>query len=299
MRSHVMPNPPRAAGLTLLASAFVAGTTLLAKSLGTDALGDPLHPLQISNGRFIFAFIAISSVVLARRVRFENPDLKTHVKRSAFGWLGVSLMFAAAAFIPLSDATAISFLNPVFAMMLAIPLLGEKVGPIRWSAAIIALIGAVILLRPSPDSFQPAALLALAAALALGTEVIFIKRLSGREAPLQILWFNNLFGLGISTLAMLAFWQPPTGAQWLALAALGGLMALAQTCFINAISRADASFVSPFWYATLIFAAFYDFNVYGVVPDWVSVVGALVILSGAALLAWREARLKPSGDTPV
>lgn len=294
---HVAPNPPLAAALVLVAAAFVAGTTLLAKALGTDALGDPLHPLQISNGRFLFAFSAIGSVALARRIRIVNPDLRRHALRSGFGWLGVSLMFAAAAFIPLTDATAISFLNPVFAMMLAIPLLGETVGRVRWSAAVIALVGALILLRPSPDSFNPAALLALAAAVALGVEVIVIKRLSGKEPPLQILLLNNTFGIVISTTAAAAFWQMPTLPQWGALAALGFLMAAAQTCFINAISRADASFVSPFWYATLVFAALYDFALFDVVPDWISVVGAVVILTGAALLAWREARIRPSGDS--
>lgn len=206
-------------------------------------------------------------------------------------------MFAAAAFIPLSDATAISFLNPVFAMMLAIPLLGEKVGPVRWSAAGVALIGAAILLRPSPDSFNPAALLALAAALSMGIEVIFIKRLSGKEGALQILLLNNLFGVVISTVAVLMVFKLPSLPQLMGLAALGFLMAAAQTCFINAIARADASFVSPFWYATLVFAALYDALVFGVLPDWVSVLGAVVILTGAGLLAWREARIRPSADT--
>ena len=117
------------------------------------------------------------------------------------------------------------FLNPVFAMMLAIPLLGERVGPVRWAAAAIALFGAVILLRPGPDSFQPAALLALGAALMLGSEVIVIKRLTGRERPLQILWINNLLGIIIATIAVAFVWVPPTPAQWLGLAGVGVLMA--------------------------------------------------------------------------
>ena len=76
-------------------------------------------------------------------------------------------------------------------------------------------------------------------------------------------------------------------------------MAMAQACFVNAMARADASFVAPFSYATLIFAALYDAVVFGTRPDAVSWMGALVILSGAGLLAWREARLgKPRPPVP-
>ncbi len=285
------PNPPVAIALMLAASVFIAGTTLLAKALGTAALGEPLHPLQISHGRFLFAFIGIAAISSALRPPLRSRNLRLHAARSVFGWAGVSLMFAAVAFIPLSDTTAISFLNPVFAMMLAIPLLGETVGRVRWTAAAIALAGALVLLRPGPGSFQPAALLALAAAVVLGLEIICIKRLSGREGPLQILLINNGFGLAISTLAVLAVWQPPTAQQWAALAGIGLLMASAQGCFVNSLARADASLVVPFSYATLVFAAFYDLAAFGVVPDAVSVAGAAIIIAGAALLAWREGRL--------
>ena len=287
--THETPqNPPLAAALILLATVFIAGTTLLAKSLGTDVLGPPLHALQISQGRFVFAFIGISVAVVVLRQKIHKPHWGLHIGRSTFGWGGVTLMFASVAFIPLADATAISFLNPVIGMMLAIPFLGEKVGPWRWLAAAIALAGAMILLRPTPESFQPAALLALGAALAMGAELIFIKKLAGGEPPVQILWVNNLIGMVIASCAALAVWQMPTAAQWGALAALGALMACAQACFVNAMARADASFVAPFAYGTLVFAAIYDAVIFGVVPDWITILGAGIILSGAGLLAWRE-----------
>ncbi|MEX0282860.1 MAG: DMT family transporter [Arenibacterium sp.] len=290
-------NPVLAASLITLATAFIAGTTLLAKALGTDALGPALHPMQISHGRFIFAFAVISTAVMVMRPDLRRPHWRLHLGRTSFGWLGVTLMFASVAYIPMSDATAIAFLNPVFAMMLAIPLLGERVGRIRWSAAAIALIGALILLRPTPDSFQPAALLAFCAALVMGMELIFIKKLSGREPVLKILFFNNLIGVCIASLAVIAVWQNPTGLQWLALAGVGSLMACAQAAFVGGMARADASFAAPFSYATLIFAVIYDFLGFGQIPDAVSVVGASIILGGALLLALREGWLRKNTAT--
>lgn len=283
-------NPPLAVAFMLTATAFIAATMVLAKSLGTETLGPPLHPLQISHGRFLFAFMAIASAAAVLRPKISRPNLPLHIGRTLFGWGGVTLMFAAVAFIPLSDATAISFLNPVFGMLLAIPLLGETVGRWRWFAAFTALLGALILLRPGPESFQLAGLLALGAAIVMGMELIFIKKLANREPAFQILLINNTIGLLIATIAVLPVWTMPTLAQWGALAALGVLMASAQTCFVNAMARADASFITPFSYVTLIFATLYDLVIFNVWPDWISVLGALIILSGALLLAWRERR---------
>lgn len=284
-------NPSLAIVLMLSATAFIAATTLFAKALGTDALGDPLHPLQISHGRFLFAFMAISMATAALRPQLGRPDWGLHIGRTLFGWGGVTCMFAAVAYIPLSDATAISFLNPVFGMLLAIPLLGEKVGRWRWTAAVLALIGAMVLLRPGAGTFQLAGLLALGAAALMGMELIFIKKLANKEPAFQILLTNNALGLGIATLAVIPFWTGPNGAQWAALAGLGFMMAAAQACFVNAMARADASFVTPFSYMTLVFATLYDAAIFDVIPDWISMIGAAIILAGASLLAWRERRL--------
>ena len=285
-------NPPVAVAFMLTATAIIAGTMLLAKSLGTDTLGPPLHPLQITHGRFLFAFVAIASAAIILRPKINNPHLGLHIGRTVFGWGGVTLMFAAVSFIPLSDATAISFLNPVFGMLLAIPLLGEKVGRWRWFAAFTALLGALVLLRPGPDSFQIAGLLALGAAMIMGMELIFIKKLANREPAFQILLINNAIGLCIASLAVLPVWVMPTMAQWGALAGLGVLMAAAQACFVNAMARSDASFITPFSYVTLIFATLYDLLIFDVWPDGISIIGAIIILSGASLLAWRERRAR-------
>lgn len=197
-------------------------------------------------------------------------------------------MFAAAVYIPLADATAISFLNPVFAMLFAIPLLGEWVGKWRWLAAGIALAGALILLRPGADSIQTGALFALGAAVVLGGEVILIKFLTKTDGPFQILLINNSIGIVIASLAAIPVWIWPSPMQWAGLAAVGFLMISAQAFFTNAMARAEASFVAPFFYASLVFAALYDAAIFQVIPDTVSILGAITILAGAGLLAWRE-----------
>ncbi|MEP1199312.1 MULTISPECIES: DMT family transporter [unclassified Tateyamaria] len=294
-------NPALAAILIAVACAFIAATTLIAKTLASTQFGTPLHPFQVVFGRFLFAFLSFATVAAILRPTLQRPHLGLHVTRTLGGWAGLTLMFASVAHIPLADATAISFLNPVFGMIFAIPLLGERVGKWRWSAALIALVGAVILLRPTPDSFQPGALYALAAAVILGFELNIIKKLTGRENPFSILVVNNAIGVGIASLAVVWVWIWPTPMQWALMAGLGCAMAVAQTCFVNAMARADASFVAPLTYGTLIFAAAYDVLFYDVIPDGVTILGASIIVAGALLLAWREAvRTQPKhGQAPL
>lgn len=278
--------------MILIASALVAATTLIAKALGTDALGPALHPTQVTAGRFVFAFSTLIVIAPFLKLRFVNVPWRPHIMRTTFGFLGVSCMFAAASQMPLGEATAISFLSPIAAMMLAIPLLGEKVGPIRWSAAGISCIGALILIRPGMDAFQIAAVIALAAAVFMGFEIIFIKRLSGREPAIRILFINNMLGVILSVFAASFFWQSPTSEQWWFLIAIGCVMVIAQSFYIQAMKFADASFVVPFSYATLVFATLYDFAVFDVIPDSISMLGALVIIMGALFLAFRERQLR-------
>lgn len=124
----------------------------------------------------------------------------------------------------------------------------------------------------------------------MGLEVVLIKKLSGKEAPLRILYINNGIGSAVAAAAAVIVWAPPTAAQWGMMAALGLAMVTGQTFFIQAMRRADASFVMPFFYAALVFAAVYDLAVFGDLPTPAGVAGAALIVAGALILVWRERR---------
>lgn len=291
-------SPLVAVGLMLCACACIAATSLMAKALGRGFGGEVLHPLQISAGRFGFALLALAPVLAWNRPDFAGAAWPDHVGRTLCGWAAVSTMFAAAAGMRLADATAISFLSPMVAMLLAIPLLGERVGRWRWGAAAAAFAGALVLIRPGAEAFQPIALVALASAGFMGLETILVKRLTGGrssagtartgEPTLRILAINNGLGAVIAIAAATFVWRWPSLAQWGLLAAIGTVMVTAQALFIRALRRGDASFVVPLFYATLIFAALYDLAIFGEVPTPWSAAGAAMIIGGAVVLAWRE-----------
>lgn len=274
----------------VLSCALIAAGTLMAKALGRGVDGSTLHPLQVSAGRFCFAFLSLLPIVAWLKPRFRGAAWPIHFGRSLCGWAGISCLFAAVAVIPLADATAISFLSPLVTMLLAVPLLGERVGLWRWGAAGIAFCGALILIQPGTDAFQVAALIALSAALFMGLEAILIKRLSNREPAIRILVINNAIGASISVSAAAFVWTPPSTGQWAMLAILGLTIVMAQSLFIQSMRMAEASVVIPFFYATLVFAALYDLAIFGEMPAVTSLIGAGLIVGAALLQAWRERR---------
>ena len=274
----------------LVSVSIFSATSLLAKLLGTGRFGEPLHPVQIACCRFFFAFLAVALIATVLKPQLRNAPWRLHIQRSIFGWLGVSCLFAAAIQIPLADANAISFLSIIIAMALSVFFLGERVGVTRWSAAILALVGATIISRPGASAFHPAALLALLSAVFIGFESIFLKKLSNSQAPIQILLLNNTFGSLVSLAVAPFFWMTPNSAQWLGLAAVGILMALTQYFNTLALSRSDISYVAPFWYSAPLFAVFFDYFLFDHLVTLWSAVGIALIMCGGITITYREGR---------
>ncbi len=268
----------------------------MAKVLGTETLGPALHPMQISAARFIVALLCLLCVFAVRPISFDGTPWSLHIKRSIAGWSGVTCLFAAAILMPLADANAISFLSVIVSMVLSVWILREKVGPRRWMAAAIALLGALLITRPGTSAFQPAAMVAVLAAIFIGIEVMFIKQLSGREPVFRILIINNLVGASISLVVVGFVWQTPSTAQWLLLFLIGALMLGVQATNIMAMQRSDASFIAPFWYATPAFTAVLDYLVFGQAVALISATGICLIVFAGIVISWRERLAQQQGQ---
>ena len=114
--------------MMILCCALIAASTFGAKILGRGDVGAPMHAFQITFGRYFFALCVLTTGAVFMKVGRPQVSLPLYAARTFCGWAGVSGLFAAAALIPLADATAISFLSPVFAMLLAVMFLSETVG---------------------------------------------------------------------------------------------------------------------------------------------------------------------------
>ena len=274
----------------LAASAFIGGTAVVAKILGKDYLGEPLSPFQISHSRFLYGFVFVLIFSLFNKIKIESPNPKLHLARTSLGWLGATILFGSSSLIPLNDAVALNFSNPVFAMIFSILLLKEKYFHYRWIAMLITFVGALILMRPDFLNLyvEPVALVSIFGAICLGLEAIFIKLLTKYEKNTQILLINNFIGLILSSIIVFFFWATPTFLQLLFCILIGFLMVCAQIFFLMALRSNQLNFVIPFFYSTLIFVLFYDYLIFREFPDHLGFLGSLLIMIGGIYLYLKE-----------
>jgi drug/metabolite transporter (DMT)-like permease len=215
-----------------------------------------------------------------------------HVWRGAIGLTAMSLGFAALAYLPLAEATTISFAVPLFAVILSALFLHEKVGPHRWGAVAAGFIGVLIVIRPQGSHLAPLGLaLALAGALATSTAAITIRQIGRTEGTQTIvLWF------GMTTLIAAGLLMPFQGAMhegriWLVLIALGSLGGAGQIFLTASLRYAPVSVVVPFDYLQLLWAVLLGWLIFAQHPPATTWSGAAVIIASGLYTLYREHKL--------
>lgn len=214
---------------------------------------------------------------------------------------GVILTFAQFSFylslglLTFATASTITYANSLFAVALAVPFLGEKVGWIRWSAVLIGFAGVVWIVRPGSDSFSPAALLPLGAAACYALVGVTARMMDDDvPTPLINLYSSVVALLGAVLLALLTGGFTPVAqpADLVLIIAMGGLGGSAVLLLIMAYRMAEQSNLAPFNYFGIPLAFFLGWVFFDEAPWRELFPGALLILVSGLLIVWRERRLK-------
>lgn len=222
-----------------------------------------------------------------RAWRTERP--LAHVWRAAIGLATMALAFSALRYLPLAEATTLSFAAPLFAVILSATLLGEKVGRHRWSAVAVGLLGVILVTRPGGGEL-PAIGLALGIAAALGVAIVTVTiRQIGRTEGTQtrVLWFTML-SLP-ATGALMPFLAQAHPAQiWALLFGLGTFGGIAQLMMTASLRYAPVSVAAPFDYFQLLWAVALGWLIFGVAPPESTRAGAAIITLSGLYTLYRE-----------
>jgi len=199
--------------------------------------------------------------------------------------------FGALRFLPLAEGSAISFLAPMFAIVLSMPVLGERPTRARWIAAIVGFAGILILVRPGSAVFHPATGLLVMAAISNALYQLLTRRLPN-DSPHTTLFYSALVGTAILSLGI-PFADLPD-FSWkdaFFLVMLGFLAGIGHWMLITAYLRAPASLIAPFTYLQMIWATAYGYLVFGQLPDGLSALGmAVIVASGVGLIVHERRR---------
>jgi drug/metabolite transporter (DMT)-like permease len=208
------------------------------------------------------------------------------------GVLGVAMMWGfvyALRTLPLSTAYSIFFVAPLLITALSVPFLGEQVGPRRWIAIAIGLVGVLVVLRPTGDGVLTVAGLAvLLAALGYAVSAITVRVLARTDSTqAMVVWLMAMMALGAGAFAW-PDWVPLRGEHAWLIAGIGLAGALGQYAITEAFRLGQASLLAPLEYTALLWGVLLDLTIWGVLPDGVTWVGSAIIIASGLYLLRRE-----------
>jgi len=208
------------------------------------------------------------------------------------GVLGIAMMASfvyALHRLPLATAYSIFFVAPLLLTALSVPLLHERVGPRRWAAIAIGLIGVVVLLRPGgAGMLSLAALAVLLAALMYAATAITVQLLARTDSTqAMMVWIMVFMALGAGAIAW-PQWVPLRASDAWLIAYVGVAGAVGQYAITEAFRLGEASMLAPLEYTALVWGVLLDATLWGVLPDAVTWIGAAIIIASGLYLLRRE-----------
>lgn len=277
-------DPLRAVALFVAAVAVFSVSDAISKELTRS-----LPAVQVAWMRYLWFVLLITPVAFAaagaRAFWPARPGLQ--VVR-ALALVGSTAFFVAGlGLLPMAEATAVTFVAPLFVTALAVPLLGERVGPRRWIAVAVGLAGMLIVVRPGLGALSAAAIFPLLAAVAWAVALV-TTRLSGAERALTTLNVSALVGFAALSVLVPFDWTWPSGREWAVGAGAGIAATLAQWLALLAYRSAPASVLAPFTYSQLVWSSALGFLAFSEVPDLWTGAGAAIIIASGLYTAHRE-----------
>jgi drug/metabolite transporter (DMT)-like permease len=288
----------RGIALKVLSVVAFVGMSSLIKAAGRVPVGEIAFFRSFFAGLTIMVFLSFGGSALAG---FATRHPWSHVARGLVGVIGMGLGFFALTRLPLPEAVALGYGQPLFVLIFSVIFLGETIRIHRWSAVVVGLIGVVIVSWPklsllqSPGGLDNDELLgvlaALTAAATAAIAILLVRRLVQVERTATIvLWFSM-------TASVVALFTIPFGWAWLTpmqaafLVGSGVCGGLGQILMTQAYRHAEASTVAPFEYTSMVLAILVGYFVFSEVPTPHTLIGGAIVIAAGIFIVWRERQL--------
>lgn len=202
------------------------------------------------------------------------------------------LFFSALKYLPIADAMAIFFVNPLAIVVLSALVLYERVGPRRWAAVAVGFIGTLIIIRPGLVEVNPGTFFALGSGVALGSYFVLTRAMAGAADAMVLNFQTSAIGAALMALALPFLWVTPSPTQWAMLAALGGIATLGHVLITKAYEHGEASLLAPLAFTEIVMATVLGYAFFGDLPDRWTVLGVAILIGSAIYISVRERRAK-------
>ena len=258
-----------------------------------------LHVLEVVFFRNLLAFIVMLPLLRSTglaAIKMNNTRL--FFMRGFVGAIGMIAGFTCLTLIPLAQATAISFSQPLFITIGATLFLGEIIKARRIAAIIVGVIGMLIIVQPGFNGFSFGIMLAIVSALALSVNALIVKKLTITDSPQAIIMWMVIMLIPITFIPAITVWQWPSFETWLYLWGIAILGTLAHFSWTKSYVMAEITSLEPIGFIKLPIIALLGWMIFAEIPGTWTWVGGLIIFMSTIYISQREAKaansLKPN-----
>lgn len=233
---------------------------------------------------------AIISVIMLLRseqgIRIKKESWPFLFLRSFCGTAGLICNFYAIDHMNIADASILNKLSPFFAIIFSYFILKEKANKVEWTCVVIAFFGAIFVIKPSMEMQFVYAIIGALGGLGAGAAYAFVRKLGkmGERGPVIVMCFS-IFSCLVALPFIITDYHPMSVKQWIYLLSAGVAATLGQFSITAAYTKAPAKEISVFDYSQVFFVALLGFFFLGQVPDWLSIIGYIIII-GSAVYKW-------------
>jgi len=231
--------------------------------------------------RAFFGLCVVAPFALSRGIDFlKTTRTRLHVLRSIVSAVALSCFYFAVSQIGLAESLVLNASSPLFIGIIAIFMLGEHLERRAILALGIGFCGVVLLLKPGVGVFQIGAMVGAVSGLFIAFGKVFIRKMSDTEPVLRTVFYFGVFSTLICLLPLIWLWQTPTHFAVSCMLVAATLGTAGQVFLTYAFSHNRAARVAPFTYVTVAFGGVVGWVFWGEMPDMVSAIGAVLIVTG-------------------
>lgn len=291
------PRPLLALFVRLLTAFALATMAMLVKLAGERGA----HLIELIFWRQLLTFMLLGAgmALTGRLAMLHTQRLPAHARRAASGLFGMLFTYGAVLLLPLAEATTLGFTAPVFAVLIAMVLLGERIGPYRWGAVAMGCAGVVVVMQPF-GGFQEGITLAgvlvgLAAPFMVAIISFQIQDLNTTENPWSIVFWFAALTTPVAAIALPFVWAAHDPVTWALILGMGLVGAGAQMLLTTSLRFGSAAVILMMDYTALLWASFYGLFIFDRAAPASLWLGAPLIIGAGLLIAWRERQLAKPG----
>lgn len=286
-RKPTSKDTARAVMFMLAGFFFYSTSDMLAK-----VLSETVNPLQIA---WLRQLGLLSGVVVLlgwkgpRILRSRHPFLQ--FGRGLTVVVAATSFLFAIAYVPLADATAVSFIAPFIVIVLAGLLLGEAVGLKRWIGVALGFAGTMVIIRPGFNAFHPAIFLVILSGIAFAIRQIISRRVSGADPLITTVAYTALTAAFLLSLPLPFIWRSPADlSQFLMMIGIAVIAGCGELSIMRALDLGEAVVLSPLQYTLMIWSTIWGFLVFAQLPDMWTLIGTAIVIGSGIYSLYHETR---------